>query len=295
MSSQKKGTYQPAPAWEEPDTAGAGDGELLWNAVEEAMTPIMKMEKEWDENKLQKKVREYFNKGAKNISFRNKDLWSLINEYADNVFSSLFCGLGDREWLLEGHADFILVLDAGIKEHFPKPTMRGVAQHQFEQMVLAANDRAFEEQRFALLLQEAVSCVQGAKTKRRVWNAVEAGRKEAASTASLLDDFMVCWIDRCVHEISQGSQGDPESVLTADTAAVLFRSLVEGGALPLSMTQEAGPPPSDWPLIDDAIQTAYITHTAFDDGSGADAKAYEEPPAKKRKGAGKGGRPFSAF
>lgn len=279
---------------QEEKASGGGSGDLLWHAVEEGVKAIMPMEQELDENKLNKKIRDYFNKAAKNLNYRTKNLWELVDEYADNVFSSLFCGLGDREWLSTGQADFILVLDAGIKDNFPKHVISKTPQTEFERMVLAAHDRAFEEQRFAPLLQEAVTAaVQGPKTRRKVWNAVELGRKEAISSAVTPEDFTACWISRTIGSISENAQGDPESVITADAACQLFHSLIEGGALPLAMTQAAGPPPRGWPLVEEAVQTAYITHAAFDDGAAASGGSREAPAAKRRKGAGKAA--YSAF
>lgn len=274
-----------------------GNGDNLWTAVSEAVTTIMELEKEWDQNKLEKKLREYFNKAAKNLSFGNKALMDVINEYADNVMSSLFAGLGDREWLNTGQADFILVMDAGIKDNFPPHMVSKIPQAEFEQMVLAAHDRAFEEQRFGPLLTEAMSgVVQGQKTKRRVWDAVEQGRKDAASTAVNSEDFTAHWINRTVELLSEAMYGEPEACLDAESAVKLFHGLVSGGALPLAMTQEAGLPPEGWPLVEEAVTTAYITHTHPDDGSGsqsaAPAKVAQSSTASAgygMKGGGKGG------
>merc|ERR1712232_562173 len=131
-------------------------------------------EHEWDQNKLEKTLRGHFNKAAKNLAFGNSELWELINTYADNCFGSVFASLGDREWLSTGQADFILVLDAGIKDHFPAELLGQCPRLEFEQMVLAAHDRAFEEQRFGPILTEAMSgVVQGKKTMSKVWNAME--------------------------------------------------------------------------------------------------------------------------
>lgn len=275
-----------------------GDGDNLWTAVNEAVASIMEMEKEWEQNKLEKKLREYFNKAAKNLSFGNRPLMDVINDYADNVFSSLFAGLGDREWLNTGQADFILVMDAGIKDNFPKHMVSKIPQAEFEQMVLAAHDRAFEEQRFGPLLTEAMTgIVQGPKTKRRVWNAVEQGRKDAASDSVNYEDFTAHWINRTIELLSEAMYGEPEACLDAESAVKLFRALVTGGALPLAMTQETGLPAEDWPLVEEAVTTAYITHTKLDDGSGGSqtaAPASLAPPASAgnygMKGAGlKGG------
>merc|ERR1719235_460251 len=77
---------------------GSSSSDLLWNAVSEAVTPIAHMEGVLEQNKLEKRIRDYFSKAAKGLEFY-KPFADVVNEYADKVFSSMFAGLGDREWL----------------------------------------------------------------------------------------------------------------------------------------------------------------------------------------------------
>lgn len=255
-----------------------GEG-MLASAIPEAVTTILPLETEWDQAKLEKKLRDYFNKGAKNLQFRGKALPELINEYADNAISSLFAGLGDREWLYTGQTDFLLLVDAGVKDNFPSHVLRGVQQLDFEQMVLAAYERAFDEQRFCPILSEAVGAtVSGPKIKKKVWNAVDAGRKDAVLNAiDNADDFTTTWITSSVAHLSQASQGSPESTMTAELCCALFQALLTNGALPLSLTEGVEAPLH---LVDPAVEAAYAEHTV------AEEQEPSGPPAKKWKGAG---------
>mmetsp|Transcript_12604 Transcript_12604/g.33915 ORF Transcript_12604/g.33915 Transcript_12604/m.33915 type:complete len:271 (+) Transcript_12604:87-899(+) len=259
---------------------GAQQEWLLPTAIEEAAAAIAPLETEWDQDKLSKKLKEYFNKGAKNINFKGRrGLAELINEYADNALGSLFAGLGDREWLFTGQADFLLCMDAGIKDLFPGNVLRPVPQLDFEQMVLASYERAFEEQRFGPILSEAVpQVVTGPKIKKKVWNCCDAGRKEAVNSGSTdIEEFTQVWINSSIANLSEASQGSPESTMTPELAVKLFVTLLEGSGLPLQMVADGTAPPVH--LVEEAIASAYQEHTKLEDAGDW------EPPKKKQKGA----------
>jgi len=267
------------------DWGSSRDG-VLTTAIPEVVATIMPHESEWDEQKLEKKLREYFSKAAKHLQFRGKSLPSLVNEYADNVMGSIFAGLGDREWLLTGQADFLLCVDAGIKDHFPSYMLRGVSQLDFEQLVLAAYDRAFDEQRFWPILSEQVpNFVSGPKIKKKVWNSVDFGRKDAvASGITTVDEFTQHWINRAVAQLSQSSYGSAEATIPMDACIKLFTALLEGGALPLSLTQE-GAVAAPVHLVEEAVTAAYAEHSQPEE---------EWEPAKKKAKKASGGQ-FSAW
>eukprot|EP00418_Pyrodinium_bahamense_P079298 CAMPEP_0179064610 /NCGR_PEP_ID=MMETSP0796-20121207/28035_1 /TAXON_ID=73915 /ORGANISM="Pyrodinium bahamense, Strain pbaha01" /LENGTH=301 /DNA_ID=CAMNT_0020761559 /DNA_START=51 /DNA_END=956 /DNA_ORIENTATION=- len=281
---QQKGAWQQQ-SWGHGWATGAGQGELLWNAISETVAQLGHLETEWDSDKLEKKLREYMNKGAKNLNFRGKPLKDVVNEYADNALSSIFAGLGDREWLYLGQVDFTYVLDAGCKDHIPPALLNTVSQEEFEQTVIQAYARAFEEQRFGPILTEAVSnAVSGPKIKKKVWNAMDAGRKQAvASEAGTLEDFVTCWINSSIWQLTEDTQGSPDSVLEAETAAGLFHAMLQAGAVPIYMTQQTGPPPAGWPLVDEMVASAYgasVDTTGQGMAKGGWAWA---PPTKKMK------------
>eukprot|EP00418_Pyrodinium_bahamense_P088888 CAMPEP_0179036132 /NCGR_PEP_ID=MMETSP0796-20121207/13460_1 /TAXON_ID=73915 /ORGANISM="Pyrodinium bahamense, Strain pbaha01" /LENGTH=312 /DNA_ID=CAMNT_0020732409 /DNA_START=41 /DNA_END=976 /DNA_ORIENTATION=+ len=235
-----------------------GEEELLWNAVSEAVQPIAHLEKQWDPDKLEKKLREYFKKAAKGLSFGMKPWDHLVNEYADSVFSSIFSGLGDREWLSQ--ADFVLCVDAGIKDLFPAQLFAGVPQQVFERVVLQATDRAFDEQHYWALRWETVQrVVAGKLTQKRVREALDTARAETvAAEPEGVEAFLSGWIERTAALLGKQAQGDPGTYLDVATAVELFQALVQEGGLPWKLTSVEGVPPPDWPGIQGMVQQAYF-------------------------------------
>eukprot|EP00440_Ansanella_granifera_P006943 gb/GFBE01007524.1/.p1 GENE.gb/GFBE01007524.1/~~gb/GFBE01007524.1/.p1 ORF type:complete len:294 (+),score=78.91 gb/GFBE01007524.1/:1-882(+) len=271
-------------AWQEEAYGGGQLSEVVSSGVQQ----FMQFETEWDSSKLEKKISEYIRKAAKNLSFNAGKLPDLINEFADNFFGSMFASLGDRDWLYTGQADFIHILDAGIKELFPVWLVRQVAQEEFQNMVLEAHDRAFEEQRFGPILTDAVNAVlSGPKIRKKVWNSIDAARKEAAySGADTSETFAGAWIDIAVRLIAEASGGDATGTLSAEEAARIFHQIMEGGGIPLALTQERGPPPPAWPLVDEAVHGSFAAYS--DPAAGGQAGWAAAPPAKRFKGGGKG-------
>jgi hypothetical protein len=270
---------------------GADDWEAkheeMQRVVADGVAQFMQFETEWDADKMQKKIYEYHKKAGKNLNFKGAALGALIDEYADNMFSSMFASLGDREWLYNGQADFVHILDAGVKELFPAHTLRQASPEDFQSLVMAAHDRAFEEQRFGPILTESVNnTVQGPKIRKKVWNAVDASRKEAAySGAQGVEDFTTNWIHSAVAQLSAVTGGEPDSVISAEDMTTLFHQIIAGGGTPLALTSDQGPPPEGWPLVDQAVQEAFGAHG----GNGVPQDAWAQAPAAKRKKGGKGG------
>lgn len=265
--------------------------ELIWNAVTEAVQPILKMERELDQNKLEKRIRDSFKKGAKGLSMSGKPWYDLINEYADTAFASIFNSLGDKEWLPQ--VDFLLCLDAGIKDNFPKQVMARVPQLEFEQVVLSAHDRAHEEQRTMPIMWEVVSStIEGPKGKKKVYNACEEAWKEAQAACAGqnggdVQSFVGSWIDITIHRLATVCQGEPQWTMEPQVAMSVFDTFLQAGCLPFSLVEAHGPPPAGWPFIGHVVQTAYATHVVTADG-GAYGKA---PKGGKGKGKGtKGGK-----
>jgi len=234
----------------------AEDGDLLWNAVSEALAPILEQEQQLEPNKLEKRVREYFKKGAKSLSFRSKPWDELVNEYADNIFSSLFCGLGDRPWLCD--ADFLLAVDAGVKEFFPAELFDRVPQSKFENVVLIASDRAFDEQRYNQLRWEVLQQeVKGKATQKKVGNAMDAARVEACQLG--LQDpmsFTEAWVGITVEALCKTTQNEPQHILPQDLCQSLFEAMIEAGALPMTLTKD-GLPEDVWETLAVSVAEAY--------------------------------------
>lgn len=248
-------------AWSEP----------LWEAIVTTTTGLIQADT--DQEKLQKQLRAYFVKGAKGMDWHSKGAVELINEYTDNTFSSLFAGLGDEEWLTSGGADFLLCLDAGIKVSAPKNFMKWIKQEEYDAALMEAHTRAYEEQRTSPILNDATKAVvSGPKITKRVYNAVDQARKEAAEgkgetwgAQSPLEDFACRFIDRTIALLSEGLEGYPEHCLPMESACTLFHKVFDAGGLPLALTTENGAPPAEWPIVDAVVQQAYGAYTVTEE------------------------------
>jgi len=236
----------------------AKDDGVLHKAVKEAAQNMGSLEKEWDAEQLEGKLWSYFTKGAKKMEFKGRELAGLIDEYADNVMAQLFAGAGDRDWLLSGEVDFLLILDAGIKDLFPNWCMKKVEQPEFEALVLAAYERAFDEQRFwPILAEKLAEHIQGPKIKKKVSNSVDQGRKDTwQEGCSDGQEFAKGWIDASVSILSEASGGKPDQYVSAGEITGLFNALFEGNGLPLQLKASISKK-----FTEDTVVKAFLDYT----------------------------------
>jgi len=278
-------------AWEEP----CGQG-CLYEAAELFTAQVAEMETELEQSKLEKQLRQSYIKAAKNITFRNKTLEHLINEYADNVAHSVFGGLGTREWLKndQDKHTMVLLLDAGIKDIFPGGLFKDVEQNYFEGLVMAAYQRSFDQQRFWPVLSEVVADqVQGPKTKKKVYNAIEAGRKFAiAAGEASAEDFVTLWCTKTVEQLASVCNHGPQELIEPERLSSVFLAMLSAEVLPPCANVSSGQRPSNH-TVEDAISNAFTPFASLTDGpAGAgnaiadgapDAVSVEEPSEKRRK------------
>lgn len=240
--------------------------DLLWEAVQEALEPVIHKEKEWESHKLAKRIRDYFRKAAKTLDFYEKTWLAVVNDYADSAFGSIFQAIGDRHWL--GEVDFLFVVDAGIKECFPSHVVGGVPVLEFERGVLAAHDRAFEEQRYLPRLWEIVESLGlVGKARKKAYDAVDEARKVAVkymrdvTQPTEVKNFLSRWTDSTLRQLSKTTQGDPASAMPEAAAIRLFHGLLKAEAMPIGLTAAYGQVPPAWPFVDFAVHVAYKAHT----------------------------------
>eukprot|EP00913_Durusdinium_trenchii_P018388 g17273.t1 len=110
--------------------------------------------------------------------------------------------------------------------------MRKVPQEEFERGVLAAHDRAFEEQRFLPKIWDAMGALNiTGKARKRALDSIDEGRKVALkhlrdpSSPDEVKAFVSRWVDSALLRLSKSTQGDPESVLDLQQAVELFTML----------------------------------------------------------------------
>jgi hypothetical protein len=267
--------------------------ELLWNAVDEALKPIMLLEYNL-EPKLEKRLYAFFRKPVKALNFDNAPWTEVLNTYADAVFGGIFGGLGDKEWL--HHIDFLLCLDSAVKDNFPKHVLQHVPQMEFEKAVLAAHDRAYEEQRiFPILWKIVQQMVDGPKAKKKVYNSIEEGwkiafRGETVYYQNPAQNFVGTWIDSTISLLSGVSQQEPQWVLDPELAAQVFNRALAEGAMPYTITSLHGSPPQGWRFVTHSLYEAYEAHSVV-----PEAPVPKKIKPKAGKSAGKSKRPSPAF
>jgi len=246
-----------------------GDEELLWTAVSEAVAPVAHLETQYEREQLEKRIRDYFKKGVKGLDFAGKPWDLLIHEYADRVYSSLFCGLGDRSWL--SLADFLLCADAAVKDLFPPHLFVNVPQQVFESTVLAASDRAFDEQRFWSFSWKPIQrTIIGKGTQKKIREALGTSRPRVIKEdIEQIEYFVNVWVRQFVEILAATTQGDPASCLNLETAVELFQGFVQEGGLPLKMTIGTSVPPPGWPVVKNFMTQAFAQYGYAPCGGGS--------------------------
>jgi len=257
--------------------------DTLGDALKEIIAGVMPQETEWDEEKLEKKLREYFRKAAKGLeTWKSWD--QLFADYCDTAFSSIFCSLGDREWLAQ--ADFLLAVDAGIKEAIPKKKLTKVPKADFEKAVLSSYEKAWEYQRFSPICWEATKeFVTGPKTTSKVRTAFEEGREAGAAGAvegEGADAWVERWIDCSIKKLAEATHGYMDGTLEAEVCQQFVTRMIENGAVPPSVL-EAGAP--DMSTVAIVVTSSYENH-GCKEGEENKYTAAAAKKAKKKAGAG---------
>jgi hypothetical protein len=261
------------------------DPDSLSVAASVSLGQVAHMESEWDFDKMQKNVCRYFRQGAKGLDFTEDpsgqvEAWKrVINDYADKVFASIFQAMGDRKWMEE--ADFLLIFDAGVKQMLPPELFLMVSVEDLESEILAAHDRSFEEQRFAPALWEVVQkAVEGKKMAKKVYDAVESGRKGAVldPMVEFVEGFIQSFIGNTLKGLEEaaGNQG-PRRIMGQGAAGRLFYDVIATGKTIPRRFPERDQPPKDkyWSVISQYNEEAYeASDNGWEQKGGAVKRAY---------------------
>lgn len=245
--------------------AKLGNQEALWEAVADALRPVVHLETEWQASKLEKRICDYIRKSTKGLDFHGQPWYDSILDCAMCFYGSIFQALGDRAWM--DQVDFVFALDLCITENFPASVFAGVDRDVIERAILAHHDEAFEEQRYLPRLWVLIDRYVDGWARKRAYEAASAGRKLAIRRsrgedgAQGVKQFVSRWIDATVQHMSRTTQGAPGDVLPQDVAPRFFRSLLdEAHAMPLYIHARYGSPPKDWPFISYAVRVAYCAY-----------------------------------
>merc|ERR1712217_380911 len=249
--------------------ASTASTDLVWETVGMALKPLYTQLGEGTVGKCEKRIRDAFKKGAKGLAFQGKPWWEVINDYADAAFSSVFASCGDQDWLTA--VDLGPCFMAGVKDNFPPEVINYVSPMELEPVVCMACERAWEEQRALPLMWYIVQArIDGPKAKKKVFNALEAGWKEACMLPGYfeneLQDFVWQLVDRTIGHLGLVNHGEPQYMLAPEAASPFFNAIIDGGAVPFALVERNGIPPSGDPFIDYCIAEAYAMHVITEDG-----------------------------
>jgi len=275
------------------DACGSYD-DLISTAIAAALRPVASMESEWDMPKLSKKVRKYFISGSNGLDFQGQALHELVNQYADNVFVIIFQALHDKPWINE--VNFVQVLEACVKDRFPKPMLNSVSPRKFESIIDAAHKRAFEEQRFSTILWAvAAEHFKQPKAMKKVRDAFEAGRKKAMKKAVKkvpveMQDFLDDWVCSSVACLDAETGGAADSLLQSCDATNFVLALVNAGALPPPLTEDSGISLPNLHAVESCVTYAYSRPPWRDGGMSTPTPHSQRQAAAASEGGGKPGK-----
>ncbi|CAE8625280.1 unnamed protein product [Polarella glacialis] len=197
-------------------------------------------------------------------------LEELVREIISNFFGSACPAYYERPWLAS--VDFMLVLEDTIRELVPEQVLSSVEAAELDRWVFEAHDLAFEEQRFVPFMWEIVKpLVDGPKTKKKAYKAIESGRSKAmsgeeeGSGGQRVENFVRSWVAGSVAWLAEEGGGDPGAILDKEKLVELFLALLAGRqpgvinpSIPARLAAEACTPEGGWqPLLESAMQAAW--------------------------------------
>jgi len=246
------------------------------------------LEREWDADKLQKKIAEYLKKAAKGVPSRGA--WQEIaSEFGMKFFEAFWRALGEREWL--DQVDFTYIVGLGFKAYCDVPSLMNVSEEEYMTHIALATEAGFDASRYySWSWQVLKNIVPGKKTQSTVRNAVDEAREKVRQvwpeTPPLFCD---AWVAATLEELAKC--GSPMDNLDPNIAVQLFSAMIkDGGGIPLALMQTSeAPTPEE---IQNSVSQAYAAYGFGGAMGGAFGKGLI-PPAMGGKGCGKwGGGPY---
>lgn len=231
----------------------------LQNAVASTIMPVTHMEKEWDAEKLRKKICEYLSKSGKKVATTGRSWEKLIEDFAYRFMEAFWRALGDREYV--EMIDFSFVIQQAIPIYYPEPEiMSRVGSEEYRQGCQRATEYAFDSCRYATWGFQIMKNVMGPKSfnQKKVRDALDQVRDQVVKQRQdSAESFMRSWIVLTVETLAKS--GNPHSFLSKTDATTLFNDMIqEGGGIPLPLIKLRGSkPPRDWEEVTKSVDVAY--------------------------------------
>jgi hypothetical protein len=234
--------------------------EYLYQCVGQICQAVGHKEREWDSEKLQKKIIEYFGKAYKAVSAGTKTWDQFVTDFANKFFEAFWRALGDRNWLED--VEFSVAIGAAVRSYCEPTVLAQIqSEEEFNQHVFNSSCIAFDSCRYYSWGWQVTKKVITNKTaQKKARDAVDTARDEVVAQVGLggtKEQFIAAWIQQTIGHMAKAG-GNPKKDLSEADCVRLFEELVqEGGGVPLPMVQATGPPPRNWPEISNTVCLAY--------------------------------------
>lgn len=229
-------------------------------SVETAVTRVMHLEREWDSEKLQKKVMEYIRKAGKNSGGSTKSWQQVVTDFSTKFFEVFSTALGDRPWI--DHVDFSACIASGVKAYGAPNLVTHVPPDEYMQTVIEACSVAHDMCRYySHAWAPMKELIPNKVAQKKVREAVdEAREKVVKQKPGNVDVFITSWIQLSIDLLSKKSvNNNPKASLSEADANKLFGELVHSGSgVPLWLEKSyGGKLPPSCPEVINAVALAY--------------------------------------
>lgn len=237
--------------------------DACYSLTEQAINRVMHMEREWDSEKLQKKIMEYIRKAGKNSGGSTKTWQQVVTNFSNKFFEVFSTALGDRPWM--EHADFAPVIASGIKAYCAPGLVTHVPPDEYMQAVLEACSMAHDTCRYYSNAWAPIKeLVPNKVAQKKVREAVDAARETVVKQKpGNVDVFITSWIQLATELLAKSSHmSNPKCSLKESEATRLFGELVHAGCgVPMWLEKSyGGKPPAGCQEVINAVALAYANY-----------------------------------
>jgi len=237
----------------------------LNNAIWQATKPVMRLEKEWDQKELSKRVVKYLNKAAQPAELMTMPWHEAAQQFVENGMNGYSSACGEKPWFFELH--LAPAFSAGFWE-IASGSGQGVNWREVEQLLTGKYEELMDDQ----LLDKAIWDSAGVllpdeSIRNKLYKALkschEAAFKEAMNDPRRLRDlqrvevFTRLWLEQSMGKAWQVLENN--GMMSAEHVVRLFQDLLAPfgedhpfSCVPAVLTQVIGRPPGDWPFLQEA-------------------------------------------
>lgn len=236
---------------------------LCYAAVETAVTRVMHLEREWDSEKLQKKVMEYLRKAGKNSGGATKTWQQVVRDFSTKFFEVFSTALGDRPWI--DQVEFSPCIASAIKCYGTPGLVNHVPPDEYMQTVQEACSIAHDMCRYYSNAWAPIKeLIPNKVAQKKVRESIDAAREIVVKQKpGNVDVFITSWIQLSTEKLAtKSANNNPKISLSEAEATRLFKELVHSGCgVPTWLEKTyGGKVPADSQEVTNAVALAYSSY-----------------------------------